>query len=492
LFNSEQNVRVSSFPPVTALGIDIGSTNTKAAMVEVNGTEVTEVAVLTRPTPARGDELLACVAGLIGDVVGTAARPPEAVGIAAMAETGVVWGDPGPAGPLLRWDAHDPALARAAGVLVAQLGAPALYAATGAPVPAKTPLARWYALRAAGHDGALRWAGVAELVGWALTGELATDHTLAQRTMAYRLPEPGGEPAAGFDAELLAEVGMKQHDLPRVVAPGRAIGAVRTDAARAFGLPAGLPVFIAGHDHAVGAWAVGVRSPGDAGDSVGTAEALLRVAEAGVDREAARRDGLSLGRDVTGRFETVLAGNPSAGALLAQLVPRPGDGIWPDPAGPVVPVWPVLLPYPRGRQSPCPAPRARLGTVGPDGSEDPLPDAPAELLRCALQGLALQLRWMDAAVSRAAGDRGVRLTVFGGPGARNPAALAFKRALLPGALAMASVGEPVASGAALFAAVRADLADPAAALHSEPVPGAPAPAFDEVFARFVRSALADR
>ncbi|MFP3381410.1 hypothetical protein SB767_34390, partial [Bacillus sp. SIMBA_069] len=81
--------------------------------------------------------------------------------------------------------------------------AQALYGATGVPAPDKSPLTHWLRL-AADDDPRLadaRWLGVDALIVSALTGEAVTDHTLAARTMAYRLPAAGHPLAAGFDAD---------------------------------------------------------------------------------------------------------------------------------------------------------------------------------------------------------------------------------------------------------------------------------------------------
>src|SRR5699024_4632229 len=119
-------------------------------------------------------------------------------------------------------------------------GADALFAATGVRPSGKVPLATWAQLREEDPvrwAAMARWAGAADLVVLALTGRLATDHTLAGRTMAYRLPAPGDPVPEGFDAELLAAVGLRPEQLPEVVVPGEVAG--RVPAGGAWGLRAG-------------------------------------------------------------------------------------------------------------------------------------------------------------------------------------------------------------------------------------------------------------
>src|SRR5690606_1382578 len=96
-----------------------------------------------------------------------------------------------------------------------------------------------------------RWAGVSDLVALSLTGErgltgeLVTDHTLAARTMAYRLPGLGEPLPAAFDPELLALAGMRPEQLPRIAEPGEPAGRVSSAASTRTGLPAGIPVIVA-------------------------------------------------------------------------------------------------------------------------------------------------------------------------------------------------------------------------------------------------------
>jgi len=476
MFGSEQNGAVTS-PPLAALGVDVGTTNTKVVLAVLGDDGVREARIVTVGTADTGAGLQSVVLGAIREIAADSPYPIAALGVASMGETGCLTAPDGsPRGDLLRWSDGDAATADR---LSAAAGASALYTATGVPAPAKSPLTHWLRLADDG-DGRIadaRWLGADGLVVAALTGEPVTDHTLAARTMAYRLPAPGDELAAEFDTELLGLAGLTPERFPRVALPGEIAGRLTPDAATALGLPAGLPVIAAGHDHAVGAWAAGIREPGQVADSVGTAEALLRVAD-GVSREEAMSQGMSLARSVDGRYETVLAGNPTAGALVewafAELLPgvdrretlQRAAGLADDPIGT------VLLPYLRGRQSPQPDPAAALRLVDLAGGElaslAAIPSAasgtssasrasladPAATLTAVLAGLALQLAWMDAAQTRLAGPRHPELVLLGGPGAANGAWWRLKQRVVPGALRRVDAAEPVATGAAMLAAHR--------------------------------------
>ena len=308
---SEQTRGVTSASHA-ALGVDVGTTNTKVVLIRVTDGSVHEERIHSLSTPASAAELRDAVLGAIRRVATDAPLPVRAIGIASMAETGALLDPDGePLGDLLRWDAGDPAEADA---LVASVGAAELYAATGVPIAAKSPLVHWRSLAAAG-DARLRtarWCGIADLVAVALTGSYATDRTLAARTMAYRhggAPGADGAAAPGFDPDLLALAGLDSARFPRVLRPGEPAGTLSAQPAASLGLTPGIPVTIAGHDHAVGAWAAGARQPGDAADSVGTAEALYRVA-AHVPRERARAAGFSVAPTVDGAARGGARGQP--------------------------------------------------------------------------------------------------------------------------------------------------------------------------------------
>lgn len=492
------------------LGIDVGTTNAKVAVLAVpdEGLPVQVLAVAAAPTPAPGD-LDGTLRGLTARALAQAAARtgapvvPAAVGVASMAETGVPLGaDGGPLGGWLRWDGHRAAAEAAA--LADRLGATALFEATGVRPSAKVPLATlaWLGAHEPATRAALdRWAGVADLAVLGLTGELVTDHTLAGRSMAYRLP-PAGEPLPdAFDADLLAEVGLRPGQLPRVAGPGAPPVALRSPAWVAAGLPAGTPVTVAGHDHAVGAWAAGVRGPGDVADSLGTAEAVLTVLGDDPPRRAdVAAAGMSLVRTVRGR-PALLAGSSSAGAMVRWWLEHEAPGWSADALFAAVarlpdeerPAGTLVLPYAAGRQTPAPDPDARPRVLhrGDHGT--------VALAAALVDGLALQARWMLDAQRDLAGPAHVpdRLVVLGGPAGRNTAWMRAKALLGPVPLRLVDCAEPVAAGAALLALHRAGLLDPDRPPVLPALPGLPdgtsvpdpAPGADRALARFVRAAL---
>lgn len=506
-------------PGVPVLGLDIGSTNVKAVLVrlDVVGRSVTDLAVRSAGTPDHPDALVAVVLDLVRAVLADGPAP-QAVGIASMAETGAPLDRDGrPLTDLVRWDGQRGALD--SDRLAAELGRAELFAATGVRPGPKAPLVTWAWLRRtqpAVWSRMARWGGAADLVCLAMTGALVTDHTLAGRTMAYRLPRAGEPLPHGFDPDLLAVVGVRPEQLPEVAQPGSAAGGVvGTEFVRA-GLTAGTPVVVAGHDHAVGAWAAGARRPGDRADSIGTAEAVMTVLEGMVPRAVVGGHGMSLVRTVAGTHEAVLAGSPGAGAMVrwwSETV-LGGESITAVlPTTAVAPTGLLVLPYPQGRQSPSPDPSARIRLLDEaDREVDPasLREVDRASLRdgagravagrwteALLEGLALQARWMlteqHQLVADALGGTAARspVHVLGGAARSNARWMALKAAVTPAPVRLVACEEPVASGAALLAAERLGLV-PRATLRLPavllPRPPGSSGAFSRAYDRFVAAA----
>ncbi len=518
------NVSRSGLP--VALGIDVGTTNIKAVAVEFGPGDPRVLGRAGRPTPGAVDELVAAAlaavqACLAGPTVAPARSRIRAVGVASMAETGVpLDAADRPLTDLVGWadtraaSLLDP-LADAVG---ATLGAPpaadtragaprsgaprsagprsgapppdpippaagldasaAAFVATGVRLGPKPPLAKWFWF--ARNERALwsrvrRWAGAGDVVVHALTGRYVTDHTLAGRTGALRLG------AEAFDPGLAAVGGLDPDRLPTIARPGEPAGRVRPGAFVDAGIPPGVPVFAAGHDHAVGAYAAGVRALGDVADSLGTSESVYAVVDdvPPAARPGVAAQGMSVVTTVDGDRMAVVGGSPAAGRLIAwwcDVVARdrtPATVF--DDANPAAPPGALVLPYLLGRQAPGPDPDARLAVVGL-GADDG-PGVLAEALR---RGLVLHARWLieaalgvgrlpagrpgkagaagaPLAAAHAGPATGPLITLLGRP-TGNLAWMRRKAELTPGTAVRVAEPDAVGAGAALVAAERAGLA----------------------------------
>lgn len=485
----------------STLGIDVGTTNIKVALVAwMPDGAARHLRQASAPTPQTAEALLATTVRLTGECLAAAAlgsaaahgsaaapggpppgAPPTviAVGVSSMAETGVpVDADAAPLAPVVGW-ADDRARSVLPG-LHALLDAEALFVDTGVRLGPKPPLAKWRWF--AEHEPALWrrtrvWLGAADLVVHALTGRFATDHTLAGRTGALPLG------AAGFDPELTAIGGLTPDQLPDVLGPREPAGVVRPGAFADVGLPAGIPVYVAGHDHAVGAHAVGVRAPGDVADSLGTSEAVYAVVDPVPPhrRAAVAAQGMSVVRTVDGGRHAVVGGSPAAGRLVAWWCRTLAPGLTPDTLfdqlDRTVDDGVVVLPYLLGRQAPAPDPDARMELRGIAAEHG----GPA-LAEALCRGLSLHARWLvETALSfGATGSRGA-VTLLGGP-TRNEGWVRRKAETTPWPTARATEPDAVAAGAALVAAERSGMV--VRPLVSEPVAVVPDPRAEALYRAF--------
>lgn len=476
-------------PTSVVLGIDVGTTNLKVALVALGDTP-RAVATVTRSTAADPDRLVGAVAQAVAEAMAAApAVTVAAVGVASMAETGAAFDRHGrPLTAFVDWS--DPRATGTARNLCDEIDPDDLFVRTGVRLGPKVPLAKWAWF--AEHEPTTwrrtaTWAGAADVVVHALTGRWVTDHTLAGRSGALVLG------ADGFDAGLTRSGGLAPAQLPDVSRPGEVAGTVRAGPFTDAGLVQGAPVYVAGHDHAVGAHAVGVRESGQVADSLGTSEAIYAVLDDDATRGVAERrrvaaNGMSLVRTVTGERPAVVAGSPAAGRLVAWwcrvLAPGRSPSTLFDGLGGAVPSVvdaPLVLPYLLGRQAPFPDPSARLDVVGLG-----LDDDEARLRDALCSGLSLHARWMIEEAT--GGVRPSEVVLLGGP-VRNASWMHRKAALSPWRTARAGHEDAVVLGAAIVAAERAGLPTGTVATHEISVP--PTPDASGAFDRFVAAALRD-
>ena len=309
------------------LGIDIGTTHTKAVVIDAAGREAAAATVAT-PFAARGervemevDALLASVGDAIA-ALGKVRRRVVAVGLTGLVESGAPL-DAGrrPLAPVIAW--HDGRGTEAAARLEGAFG-PDLALRIGQPVSSKLTAAKLGWLVAHGMEGMERWLGVPELVLHSLTGAEAIECSQATRTGCYDVA------ARRWMPEVAQALGFSAGAFAPVRPAGAAMGRVSAAAAGWTGLPAGAPVTVAGHDHLVGMTGAGAGAgAGQFGNSVGTAETVVARLPGRPDMARARELGLAVTLYPGGAGWAALASVVRAGVVLATaagaLGEPPGD-----------------------------------------------------------------------------------------------------------------------------------------------------------------------
>jgi sugar (pentulose or hexulose) kinase len=418
------------------LGIDVGTSACKAAVVDLDGVERAHGQVATPwttvPTGAEADPhaLFAAAADAAGQAIDQA---PEgriaAIGVTSMAEAGVLLDRAGEIlHPAVAWyDARGEGEAR---LLAREL--PEFVERTGLPPTSLCTLAK---LRHLGTRGAARWLNVAEWVVHRLGGRQVAELSLASRTGLLDL-----EGQAAYD-EALEWAALAPGLLPERVTGDTAVG--RSDGIALHGTE-GATLTVAGHDHLVAGVGVGVTAPGDVLDSCGTAEALVRVVAPPLEEAARRRvvtAGMSVGWHVIAGRQALLAGLWSGMSLREVL-----DALGVDDAGrDELDAGALAI-------APGDAPALDLALHRLERPPLQLPDAsPAAIWRAAIDAVATEVERSIAEIDAIAGPR-TKVVVTGG-WARDRAVREAKRRL--GAIETPAVVEAGCRGAALLAGVAA-------------------------------------
>jgi sugar (pentulose or hexulose) kinase len=426
------------------VGLDVGTTSSKAVVVDSLGAEVAQGRAATPwRASAAGVEtdalaVLESATLAVAEALRQAPRGPViGVGVASMGECGVLIDRGGnPIAPVLAW--HDTRDEKEVRHLGETFGKEGFARRTGLPLRSQWSLTkhRWLTEHHAPSKEAVRRLGIAEWVVRAFGGEEVSEGSLASRTGWLDLA------ARDWWAEALEWSRMTTSLLPPLVTAGTAVGRVSSAA----GLDAltGAVLTVAGHDHqaaAIGAHAAGA---GNVLDSCGTAEALIRTVLPGLDSDAvlALTDaGVTVGWHALPDHWCLL-GATQGGLVLQRILATLGktgsdlasldlQALQTDPAG------------------------VRITGEDPVGiSGITEGTGPARVWRAALEEVTRRASDIHATMTAVSGDHN-EFIVTGG-WARSEALLEIKRRAF-GRLTHPNVGEAGARGAAMLAGVAAGL-----------------------------------
>ena len=422
------------------LGLDVGTTRIKAVVLDAAGGERAAAAV---PTPfavaAGGVEMDAAdFEAALSSVVAAVGPDRErvaAVGVAGMAESGAPLAAGRPVAPVIAW--YDGRGEETVAALESRFG-PDLARRTGRRVRTVSSVAKLGWLLDHGLAPPKRWLGVPELALFLLTGVEATEHSLAARTGAYDVIERAWLPSVA------AQLGLPVGIFPAVRRAGSVMGRISEAAARRFGLPAGVPATIAGHDHLAAGAALGTGDD-DLLNSVGTAETVFRRTPTAPDVGVALALDLAVTIWPGGQAWGVLASAARSGLVLGGLAASLG-------------------------RSP-----AELDGLAAAGDAAGGPGSAGARWGAALAGLAARTAAAGARVADLLGPHR-RLVVFGG-GSRSLPWLAAKAAVAGVPVVRSPVAEAAVRGAALAAGVAAGWwpspGDGPVPVLEAPVPDAP-------------------
>ncbi|MBE3597611.1 MAG: carbohydrate kinase [Limnochordaceae bacterium] len=271
------------------IGIDLGTTHLKALAIDEEGHPRASASI---PTPAtdEGDGRVVydpeavwqSVCQVLDAVLRGTDQRVAGIACASMGEAGFLLDEGGtPLWPAIAW--FDPRTRPLEQWWQDHVGRARIRSITGLSMDFTYSLNKilWY--RDADPDRFARarhWLGMAEWVAFKLSGHMATNYSLASRTMAFDLLREE------WADELLEAASLPRSLLPPVLPAGTPLGPVTAGAAGETGLPAGTVVCVGAHDHICAALAAGAITPGVILNSCGTAETMLTTLDRASASEA--------------------------------------------------------------------------------------------------------------------------------------------------------------------------------------------------------------
>jgi gluconokinase len=272
--------RTSSRPHEVIIGLDVGTTATKAVVFGLDSSwryaAVAEYPLL-EPVPGwqvqDPETVLAAVVSSLADCV-TTTDGAEIIAISvSTAMHGLIGLDSAmrPLTPLVTW--ADGRSYEEARELRDKNLALDLQRTSGTPIHPMTPLTKliWFHRHQPDTASEVRWwVGLKDYVLWNLTGTLATELSSASGTGLLNLHTRSWNPAA------VALAGVSSDQLPPVL-PTTAVLRLSPAAAARLGLPTGTPVVVGAGDGALGNLGTAAMSSGVVGLSLGTSAAARTI-----------------------------------------------------------------------------------------------------------------------------------------------------------------------------------------------------------------------
>lgn len=265
------------------VGIDVGTTNIKVVIFDPETGHVSSVAtcrtITQHPKPEWSefvaDELWGSIVQSLRMAIKQCDRPERirAISVASMAESGFPLDAQGNIlHPAIAW--YDTRTTSEAQWWDTTIGSKEIYNITGQVLHPMFGINKILWLRS--HAPVVfqridRWLSIEDFALWRLSGNIATDYSIASRTMVF------DQQALTWSNTLLKHAGIPIEWLPPAFPAGTPIGSVQKEVAEETGLPQHTLVVTGGHDHLCGALAAGVIRPGQLLDSTGTASVILAL-----------------------------------------------------------------------------------------------------------------------------------------------------------------------------------------------------------------------
>jgi sugar (pentulose or hexulose) kinase len=292
------------------------------------------------------------------------------------------------------------------------------------------------------------WLGAADYIAYRLTGNRATDFSLAGRTYAFSIDQKV------WDEDWLHAVNVPVDLFPPAYPSGVPIGTISQEVSTQTGLRGGTPVAIGGHDHVCAAFAAGAIEPGMVFDSMGTAEALLGGFPERKLNDADYQSGLVFGCHVVKGSNYWMGGLSASGGSVEWLRNLLGEPMLSyqelmDVASQAAadPTGILYFPYLAGSGSPHTDIHVRAAFTGLDASH-----GRGDIAKAVLEGTAYEVEFIRQKAEKSQAIPIQKIIVSGG-GTRNPLWLQIKADVTGCQLRVLSMPEASLLGAAFIAGI---------------------------------------
>jgi sugar (pentulose or hexulose) kinase len=304
------------------MGLDVGTTSSKAVIYTVEGnavasgrsdtpwvrtsagTEISPAALLSSVLKAMSAALRSAPAGHF-----------EGLGITSMGESGVLLESHGdPIGNVIAW--HDTRDSRELDELAAWIKPSEFAAKTGLPLSTQWSITKlkWSLRNSDDSSAIVQRLNIAEWIAYTLGAAPVAEQSLASRTGFFDLR------ARCWWSEAVEWSGAVRVTMPEIVTAGTALGRVShypglERLSRAV-------ITVAGHDHQTAVVGFGAVDEGDAVDSCGSAEAMVRTTGPNLDSaaiESLTTSGVTVGWSPLANRWTLLGGTRGGLALQSVL-----------------------------------------------------------------------------------------------------------------------------------------------------------------------------
>lgn len=305
------------------VGIDIGSTNLKAVVYDLQGRSVasgSRPTVRFNPSSEHPDwavwqpeQIWTGVSEALREATARLADPRRIRGVTVtgMGMDGVPMTEDGQwLYPFISW--HCPRTLPQQRWWLERIGGDRQFTLTGTPVWGFNTALRLLWMRE--HEPAIldradKWVLIEDFVNYQLCGRFATDYSMASTTLLF------DQRQRVWCRELLDASGIDGRLLCDVLPSGTVLGEVGSRAAEATGLPAGTPVVLGGHDYCCGMLPTGAFRPGVVLAVTGTWEMVVTALDEPLLDPAVGRLGVFVDSHVARGKWTVMGGAVAADML---------------------------------------------------------------------------------------------------------------------------------------------------------------------------------